>query len=445
MTQMAMTQNFVWINTDDTEWDYLEFKQFKEEKIIEAKELEKFDYTILKGYHWFTLACRTDWIYDLYRVYCAWNLIAESEDPIIELPECDLNYIGVKAYDKIWEDRLLQLWEWLEEVELPPREHSRYYNLSVVVPLYNSELFMCRTIDAILSSSMEDIELILINDWSTDKSLEIAKRYEKEYWCVTVADQENKWVAVTRNRWLDMARWDYIAFCDNDDIPHPYMYERLFQTSKSEWTDIAIAQTLIRKQPWIKEWYLSCKEKEDDAVVVYTFDEMMEKRSTTWNIFFVAVWNKIVKTDVARLARFPEWYGWPWVLYEDVAYTWSLYSYIDKFAYCRDAIYTRDKRKQLTVGTASTWHKACDNEYAWKMFIYWFSWMLYHKSWKHLERHDYSHFKRLIESYKKFNTPSPMRTYWDMKLAELVRSQNLNENKLIMNDEELNQIVSRFI
>ncbi|MBO7711984.1 MAG: glycosyltransferase [Methanobrevibacter sp.] len=47
---------------------------------------------------------------------------------------------------------------------MPPREHSRYYNLSVVVPLYNSELFMCRTIDSILSSSLEDIELILIDD-----------------------------------------------------------------------------------------------------------------------------------------------------------------------------------------------------------------------------------------------------------------------------------------
>lgn len=442
---MAMTQNFVRVSTEDTEWDYLEYKQFKEEKIIEAKELEEFDYTILKGYHWFTLACRTNWIYDLYRVYCEWKLICESEDPVIELPECDLNYIGVKAYDRIWEDRLLRLWEWVEEVELPPREHSRYYHLSVIIPLYNSELFMCRTIDSILSSSMEDIELILINDWSADRSLEIAQRYENEYWCVTVADQENKWVAITRNRWLDMARGDYIAFCDNDDIPHPYMYERLFQTCIDQWTDIAIAQTLIRKQPWIKEWYLSCKEKENDTVVVYTFDEMMEKRSTTGNIFFVAVWNKIVKTDVARLARFPEWYGWPWVLYEDVAYTWSLYSYIDKFAYCRDAIYTRDKRKQQTVGTASTWHKACDNEYVWKMFIYWFSWMLIHKSWKHLEWHDYSHFKRLIESYKKFNTPSPMRTYWDMKLAELVKSQKLNENKLIMNDEELNQIVTRFI
>ena len=300
---------------------------------------------------------------------------------------------------------------------------------------------MCRTIDSILSSSLSDIELILINDWSTDKSLEIARWYEKEYWCVVVRDQENKWVAVTRNRWLDIATGEYIAFCDNDDIPHPYMYERLYQTCLEQWTDVAIAQTLIRTHPWIKERYLSCKEREENTVV-YTFDEMMEKRSTTGNIFFVAVRNKIVKTEVARLAKFPEWYGWPWVLYEDVAYTWSLYSYIDKFAYCRDAIYMRDKRKQQTVWTASTWHKSCDNEYVWKMFIYGFSRMLYYKSWKHLERHDYSHFKRLIESYKKFNTPSPLKTYWDMELKKLIDSQKLYDNKLIMEDKELSTIVN---
>jgi hypothetical protein len=51
MTQMAMTQNFVWIATDDTESDYLEFRQWKEEKIIKAEEQERFDYTLLKGYH----------------------------------------------------------------------------------------------------------------------------------------------------------------------------------------------------------------------------------------------------------------------------------------------------------------------------------------------------------------------------------------------------------
>jgi hypothetical protein len=48
--------------------------------------------------------------------------------------------------------------------EPPSREFKKEYKLSVVVPLYNSELFMCRTIDSILSSSLEDIELILIDD-----------------------------------------------------------------------------------------------------------------------------------------------------------------------------------------------------------------------------------------------------------------------------------------
>jgi hypothetical protein len=69
MTQMAMTQNFVWITTDDTESDFLEFKQQKEEKIIKAEEQEHFDYTLFKGYHGYTLACRSNGIYDLYKVY----------------------------------------------------------------------------------------------------------------------------------------------------------------------------------------------------------------------------------------------------------------------------------------------------------------------------------------------------------------------------------------
>ena len=447
MTQMAMTQNFVRVTTEDTEWDYLEYKQFKEEKKIRAeeKEIDYFDYTIFQGYHGYTLACRTKSVYDLYRVYEEWQIICESEDEVIELPAWhDPANLYIKAYDRYWDNKLIEIAESYKRVEMPSREKSDSYKLSVIIPLYNSALFMCRTIDAILSSSLEDIELILIDDWSKDNSLEIAKRYGDNYWCVVVRDQENKWVSITRNRWLDIATWEYMAFCDNDDIPHPLMYEKLYQTCKEQWTDVAIAQTLIRTHPNIKERYLSCSAREENTVV-YTFDEMMEHRSTKANIFFVAVRNKIVKTEVARLAKFPEWYTWPWVLYEDVAYTWSLYSYIDKFAYCRDAIYMWDKRKQQTVWTASTWHKSCDNEYVWKMFIYGFSWMLYHKSWKHLERHDYSHFKRLCESYKKFNTPSPLRSYWDVKLAELIRSQKLNENKLIMNDEELKQIVARFI
>ena len=80
-----------------------------------------------------------------------------------------------------------------EEIAIvPQRQTSTKYKLSVVVPLYNSELFMCRTIDSILSSSLENIELILIDDGSKDKSYEIAQRYENSYHCVRAVHQENK-------------------------------------------------------------------------------------------------------------------------------------------------------------------------------------------------------------------------------------------------------------
>ena len=438
--QMAMTQNFVRVATDEKKSDFLRYKTIKDND----EELERFDVWVFKWYHWYTLSFRTKGIFDLYRVFDEnKNLILETEDEIVELPNWiePTDEMQVKGYDSTHAKRWLN---YFTKQEIPDRQWSKKYKLSVVVPLYNSELFMCRTIDSILSSSLEDIELILIDDWSTDKTREIAKRYEKEYWCVKAIHQTNKWVSVARNRWMDMASGEYLAFCDNDDIVHPFMYERLYQTCKECWTDIAICPALIRNDIENKELYLTCSAR-PERTVVYTFEEMVQNRWTTGNIFRVAVRNKIVKTEIAQLAQFPTWYTWPWILYEDVAYTSSLYSYIDKFALCKDAVYTRDKRKQKTVWTASTRHQKEDNEYVWKMFIYWFSYALYNKSWKHLEAHDYTHFKRLIEAYDKFNQPSPLRTHWDIKLKELITSQKLKENKLIMADKHLAEIVNRFI
>ena len=63
--------------------------------------------------------------------------------------------------------------------------------VSVVIPVYNTELFLPRTVDSILSSSMPDIEIILVNDGSKDDSLKICKWYAKNFPCVSVISQEN--------------------------------------------------------------------------------------------------------------------------------------------------------------------------------------------------------------------------------------------------------------
>ena len=433
--QMAMTQNFVWVVTDDTESDFLEYKQFSDKKIIRAEEQERFDYTLFKGYHWLTLSCRTEGVYDLYRVYDKGKLILESEDPVIELWFNPKDLV-VKCFDRLWEDRLVQLAISKWEVKLNKREKSDSYKLSVVVPCYKSELFMSRTIDSILSNSIDNLQLVLVNDGSPDNALEIMKRYEREYWCVKVINQDNLRLSMARNNWLANVDWEYMAFCDSDDIIHPLMYEKLYKACIDNDTDIAIWKVLVHEQPEKRDWVLNL-----DHDVVYTFNEMMEKKDTKENIYFVAVNNKIVKTEVARKAEFSRDYIWKTFVYEDIAYTWSLYSYIERFSFCKDAIYIRDKRKRATVWTVSTWHKNEDNDYTWRTFIYWASYPLYHKSWKNNERHDFTHFKRLIDSYKKFQTPCPLKSYWDSELRKLIISQKLNENKLIMWNVEMNRVI----
>ena len=441
MTQMAMTPNFVWITTDDTESDFLEYRQWEQEEIVKAdteESMDYFSYTLFKGYHGYTIACRTHKVYDIYRVFSDWKIVAESEDEVFELPECDIENLDVRAYEKLSDNRLLRIWEWWK-VDLPQREKSDSYKLSVVVPLYKAENFMSRTIDAILSSSLDSIQLILVNDGSPDNSLQIAKRYADNYSCVSVLTKTNSWASESRNLWLSIAEWEYTAFCDSDDIPHPYMYEKLYQTCKKYNTDVAIWSVLIKNLPWwIREWFMKIWKD-----VVYTYEEMMKMRETKENIFFVAVWNKIMKTDVARLEKSPTEYAGKRFPYEDIAYTWSIYSYIDKFAYCDGAIYTRDKRKRKTEWTISTRENGETVRYMWEAWLFASTYPLYHKSWKNLMWHDYRHFKRVASWFAKIQWDLYLENYRLNELRKLVMSQRLYENKLILEDKELSSILAR--
>lgn len=439
MVQMAMTQNFVWLTTDDTESDYIEFRQFKEENIIFAHDMERFNYTLFKWYNWLTLDCQTKEIYDIYRVFDKWELVLESEDEVIELPY-EFKDMVVRAYNRLENGDLIQMAISGKKIPVADnRQKKDSYKLSVVVPCYKAELFMSRTIDSILSSTLTDIELILVIDGSPQNDLEVARWYEKNYGCVKVISQENWGLSFARNRWLEAATGEYVAFCDADDIPHPFMYEKLYNTCKNENTDIAIGQVLIRTLPTRKEYHYKMKEN-----LVYTFEEMVKNRHENNDLYFVAVWNKIVKTEIAQKVKFSEAYPKQPFVYEDVAYTGTLYSYLDRFAYCADAIHTWDQRKRQTVGSVSTWHKNEDNDYMWKTFIHGATYPMYNKSGKHLESHDYLHFDKLVEAYKKYDMNASLWSYWHEEMAKLVNSQKLWENKTIMANPDMAWIVNKY-
>lgn len=101
--------------------------------------------------------------------------------------------------------------------------------ISVIVPIYNAEKYLARCLDSILTQADENVELILINDGSKDKSEEIINTYIGRYKAaIKYIKKENSGVANTRNLGLEKATGDYIIFVDSDD----YIDKNLFKSLK---------------------------------------------------------------------------------------------------------------------------------------------------------------------------------------------------------------------
>lgn len=100
--------------------------------------------------------------------------------------------------------------------------------LSVIVPVYNMAGRLGACIDSLLAQELPDFELILVDDGSTDASPEICRKYREEHpERITFLTGPNGGVSVARNRGLDVARGEWVAFCDSDDRVQPALYRYL--------------------------------------------------------------------------------------------------------------------------------------------------------------------------------------------------------------------------
>ncbi len=104
--------------------------------------------------------------------------------------------------------------------------------ISVIVPAFNAEKYLERSINSILSSTLTELEIILVNDGSTDRTAEICMELKKKDSRVLVVHQRNKGVSAARNAGLHLARGKYFAFVDADDYIEVDMYEKMVEALK---------------------------------------------------------------------------------------------------------------------------------------------------------------------------------------------------------------------
>ncbi|MDQ0242548.1 glycosyltransferase EpsH [Bacillus fengqiuensis] len=118
--------------------------------------------------------------------------------------------------------------------------------VSIIVPIYNVESYLGRCLDSLLSQSLRELEIIAVNDGSTDRSSEILKDYSERDNRIVVIEKENGGVSSARNTGLLQAKGQYIGFVDPDDWIDKEMYEELYQSAIHEKADIVMC-TYIRE------------------------------------------------------------------------------------------------------------------------------------------------------------------------------------------------------
>lgn len=179
--------------------------------------------------------------------------------------------------------------------------------LSIIMPVYNAGQSLVKCIESVLSQQFLDFELLLVNDGSTDNSLEICKRFELDDERVRVFDRENGGPGAARNTGLEYAEGKYLAFVDSDDKIEPDMYIKMI--NKMEYYNVNTAVCGYIRE-FYKENLISYKEQvfltsrciKGEKDLQINFKEMYLKN------YFNLLWNKIYTLDIIQKnkIKFPE-------------------------------------------------------------------------------------------------------------------------------------------
>ena len=104
--------------------------------------------------------------------------------------------------------------------------------VSIIIPVYNSEKFLQKCLDSIVNQTLQEIEIICINDGSQDNSRKILQDYKDKDSRITIIDQENGGLSAACNSGLKIVKGEYIGFVDSDDWVSVDFFEKLYKTPR---------------------------------------------------------------------------------------------------------------------------------------------------------------------------------------------------------------------
>ena len=180
--------------------------------------------------------------------------------------------------------------------------------ISVIIPCYNVEKYLERCINSIIAQIYKNLQIILINDGSTDNSLEICKKFAGQDQRIEVIDKENGGLSDARNAGIERARGEYICFIDSDDFVHERYIVNMYAHIKRDNPDMCICgfNFVAEDDILFPEMILDTLESFPDFAGlregVYSPATVMKTISATP---LVVAWNKLYRRELFENIRFP--------------------------------------------------------------------------------------------------------------------------------------------
>lgn len=117
--------------------------------------------------------------------------------------------------------------------------------VSVIVPVYGTEQYLRKCLDSLVEQTLQEIEIIVVNDGSPDNSQQIIEEYEKKYANLRSFEKENGGLSDARNYGIQQATGEFVAFVDSDDYVEKTMYQEMYEKAMQESLDIVVCDTFM--------------------------------------------------------------------------------------------------------------------------------------------------------------------------------------------------------
>ena len=218
--------------------------------------------------------------------------------------------------------------------------------VSVIIPVFNVRPYLSEALDSVVHQTYKNIEIIIIDDGSTDGSETMCDDYAQKDSRVCVVHQKNRGLSNARNVGLNITKGNFVAFIDSDDVYHPDFIASMMEKMIQQKTDLVLCQYTVHKT--MGRLKSTGREKRQPKAKQGKYDRITALRALADGLINESVWNKLYRRELWNDIRFPDGH-----VYEDSVTTYRVINNCQMIYVMNQPLYLHRKRPGSITDTWS--------------------------------------------------------------------------------------------